>query len=71
MRHYPRIPKEPESDNLIAKPSYEKADEMVLYEMAVLAWQLGFDSLQIKKLMEQSPDRQIAKAALLKARKPG
>jgi hypothetical protein len=36
--------------------------------MASLALQLGFDSPQIQRLMEDSPDRRLALAALLKAR---
>ncbi|RMJ21259.1 hypothetical protein PHISP_07872, partial [Aspergillus sp. HF37] len=70
MRHYPNLAKEPESDDLVAKPGCEKADETALYNMAVLAQKLGFDSPQIRELTSQSPDHQIARAALLKARKP-
>lgn len=70
MRHYPRMAKESESGDLLAKASCEKADEEVLYRLAALARRLGYDSPRIAKLMEQSPDRQIARAALLKARKP-
>ena len=70
MRHYPNLAKEPTSDDRVAKPSCEKADETALYDMAVLAQKLGFDSRQITNLINQSPDRQIARAALLKARKP-
>ncbi|THC93575.1 hypothetical protein EYZ11_006928 [Aspergillus tanneri] len=69
MRHYPKMAKEPESSNRVAKPGSEKADEVVLHEMAVLARRLGFESPQISELVDQSPDRQIALAALLKARK--
>lgn len=54
----------------MAKPSYEKAGETVLYDMAILAQKLGFNSPQINQLIEWSPNRQIARAALLKARKP-
>ena len=70
MRHYPNLARESESDDLVAKPNYEKADETALYNMAVLARELGFVSPQIEKLIENSPDRQIARATLLKARKP-
>ncbi|KAF4210373.1 hypothetical protein CNMCM5878_004502 [Aspergillus fumigatiaffinis] len=38
--------------------------------MAALAQKLGFRSPQIKEILKQSPDRQIARATLLKARKP-
>lgn len=68
MRHYPKMAKD--TSALLAKPNSEKADEIVTYEMAILARQLGFDSPQIQELIEQSPDRQIAQTALLKARKP-
>ncbi|KAH3103682.1 hypothetical protein KXW11_006759 [Aspergillus fumigatus] len=37
--------------------------------MAALAQKLGFQTLQIKEILKQSPDRQIARATLLKARK--
>jgi hypothetical protein len=67
MRHYPKMPKKPGSDDCKAKPKYEKADEKVLY---YIAWRLDFNSPQIKELMEQSPDHQIARAVLLRARKP-
>ncbi|PGG98898.1 hypothetical protein GX51_06545 [Blastomyces parvus] len=70
MRHYPKMPREPESDDLVARPGHEKADETALHEMAVLAQNLGFDSTRITDLIELSPDRQIARAVLLKARDP-
>ncbi|EQL28304.1 hypothetical protein BDFG_08923 [Blastomyces dermatitidis ATCC 26199] len=70
MRHYPKMPREPESDDLVAKPGHEKADETALHEMAVLARKLGFDSPRITDLIELSPDHQIARAVLLKARDP-
>lgn len=70
MRHYENLAKEPKRANLVAKPGCEKADETALYDMAVLAQKLGFDSPQITELINQSPDRQIARAVLLKARKP-
>ncbi|OJD10549.1 hypothetical protein ACJ73_09760, partial [Blastomyces percursus] len=70
MRHYPKMPREPESDDLVARPGHEKADETALHEMAVLAQKLGFDSTRITDLIELSPDRQIARAVLLKARDP-
>ncbi|KAL4810572.1 hypothetical protein BDV18DRAFT_47 [Aspergillus unguis] len=71
MRHYPKIPKESKNDNLVAKPGCEKADEMILHDMAILARRVGFDSPQIRDLAQQSPDRQMARDVLLKARKPG
>ncbi|KAI2889407.1 hypothetical protein CBS63078_10207 [Aspergillus niger] len=70
MRHYPQMAKDTGGDNLAKAPS-EKADEAVVHEMAALALRLGFKSKKINELMALSPDRQIARAALLKARKPG
>jgi hypothetical protein len=70
MRHYPQIPREQRSDDLVAKSGHEKADEMILHDMAVLAQRLGFDSPHIQNLIQRSPDRQMAREVLLKARKP-
>jgi hypothetical protein len=70
MRHYPSMSKDPESDDLLTRPANEKADETVVYEMAVLAQKLGFTSAGIEEIIIQSPDRQIAVDCLLKARKP-
>lgn len=52
-----------------------KSGESVIHEMAALAWRLGFRTAQIKAILQQSilqqpPDRQIARAVLLKAWKP-
>ncbi|PGG96174.1 hypothetical protein AJ79_09706 [Helicocarpus griseus UAMH5409] len=72
MRHYPSMPPDPKSeDELLAKPNRAKADERVVYEMAELAHRLGFQSPEITALINWSPDRQIARAALLQARRPG
>jgi hypothetical protein len=54
----------------VAKSGHEKADEMILHDMAVLAQRLGFDSPHIQNLIQRSPDRQMAREVLLKARKP-
>lgn len=70
MRHYPSMSKDPESNDLLTRPASEKADETVVYEMAVLAQKLGFMSAGIEEIIDQSPDRQIAVDCLLKARKP-
>ncbi|EGE83734.2 alpha-1,3-glucan synthase [Blastomyces dermatitidis ATCC 18188] len=71
MPHYPLMPPDLKSeDELLAKPNRVKADECAVYEMAELAYQLGFRSSEITVLMNQSPDQQIARAALLQARKP-
>lgn len=70
MRHYTKLPKKPEKDDPVAKAQCEKADETVLYDMAVFARRLGFHSPDIEELIKKSPDHQIARNALLRARKP-
>ena len=71
MRHYPLMPPDPKKENdLLAKPVRAKADERAIYEMAELASQLRFKSPEIDALVDGSPDHQIARAALLQARKP-
>lgn len=73
MRHYPEMAKDVQSGQN-ANPTRAKArataDEGVIHDMAALARKLGFRTPQIKAILKQSPDRQIARAALLKARKP-
>ncbi|OQD76719.1 hypothetical protein PENANT_c125G11294 [Penicillium antarcticum] len=69
MRHYPKLSKKPQKKNPTAKPNCEVLEPMILYEMAVLAKRLGFQSPQIEQLIQQSPDRQIAQDALLRARR--
>lgn len=72
MRHYPNIPAAPKKKKaLLAKAETVKADGALLSELAAGAYQLGFRSAQITELMEGSSDREIARDALLKARKPG
>lgn len=71
MRHYPLMPPDPKSDDeLLAKPSRAIADKRAIYEMAELARRLGFQSPEIEAIIDGSPDREIARAALLQARKP-
>lgn len=70
MRHYSEMTKEPESNDVIVKPDSQKPNEPLLHRMAVLARRLGFDSDEIQGLLKLSPDRQIAKFALLQARPP-
>ncbi|KAF1948546.1 hypothetical protein CC80DRAFT_556252 [Byssothecium circinans] len=72
MRHYgdmPAQPKKKEKD-LLAKAKCYTADEAVLCEFAALADRLGFASREIDDLKKGSSDREIARNALLKARKP-
>lgn len=71
MRHYPLMPPDPKKDcNLLAKAARAKPDERAIYEMAELARQLGFRSKEIDVIIDSSPDHQIARTALLQARKP-
>jgi Protein of unknown function (DUF3723) len=67
FRHYLQMPKPREKKHL-AKAKSQEADERVVHRMACLAHQLGFDSPRIQKLIEESPDRRLALATLLKAR---
>jgi len=53
----------------LAKARPGKVDEVVLSNFAALAIQLGFKSDQISALSQRSADREIARAALLNARK--
>lgn len=71
MRHHTLMPPDPKSDDdLLVKPTRPKPDERAIYEMAELAHQLGFQSPEINALIQSSPDHQIARTALLQARKP-
>lgn len=71
MRHYPQLARKATSKKVVAKSSCGEADEIVLYDMAVLSQRLGFESIPVTDLLKCAPDRQIAREALLKARKPG
>jgi hypothetical protein len=71
MRHYPLMPPDPKnSDDLLAKPTCAKPDPRAIFDMAHLAHRLGFRSPEIDGLLNSSPDHQIARSALLQARKP-
>lgn len=73
MRHYPDMAKTiraGQAANPARAKARAKADEGVIHDMATLARKLGFRTTQINAILQQSPDRQIARAALLKARKP-
>ncbi|KAL3469007.1 hypothetical protein BJX99DRAFT_268801 [Aspergillus californicus] len=70
MRHYPQMGKDSKREDLLAKAPGERADETIIFEMATLARNVGFENPQIAIILEESPDNQIAHAALLKARKP-
>ncbi|KAJ5974799.1 hypothetical protein N7481_008506 [Penicillium waksmanii] len=72
MRYYPLMPPDPKNTNdLLAKPSRAKPDPRAIYDMAHFAHQLGFRSPEIDGLLSSSPDHEIARSALLQARKPG
>jgi hypothetical protein len=72
MRHYPLMPPDPKnSDGLLANPTRAKPDPRAIYDMAHLAHQLGFRSPEIDGQLNSSSDHQIARSALLQARKPG
>ncbi|KAL4936127.1 hypothetical protein BDV06DRAFT_228182 [Aspergillus oleicola] len=73
MRHYPDMAKDVQGGqnaNPTRAKARARADESVIHGMATLARKLGFRTPQIKAILKQSPDQQIARAALLKARKP-
>jgi hypothetical protein len=71
MRNYTLMPPDPKNDDdLLAKPNRAMADARTIYDLADLARRLGFRSPEIECLVQGSPDRQIARDALLQARKP-
>jgi hypothetical protein len=72
MRHYPETPTDAKkkSKDLLAKARVQRADEEVLSRAANLADRVGFVSDEIEVLKQRSSDREIARSALLKARKP-
>ncbi|TAQ83758.1 hypothetical protein B7494_g7918 [Chlorociboria aeruginascens] len=66
----PAMPAVPKRKKRSTKPISGKADEIVLCEFATLAYRLGYKSEPIRSLIQRSADREIARSALLKARKP-
>ncbi|RAH76682.1 hypothetical protein BO86DRAFT_383627 [Aspergillus japonicus CBS 114.51] len=71
MRHYPLMPPDPKKQNHhLAKPKLAPADQHAIYNMAQLAHRLGFRSTEVNTIIDASPDHQIARTALLQARKP-
>jgi hypothetical protein len=70
IRNYLSMPAEPEKKNPVAIPNHQEVDEVVLFEFARLAYRSRLDTDQIRELMVRSADRDIARSALLKARKP-
>ncbi|TVY13719.1 hypothetical protein LARI1_G009020, partial [Lachnellula arida] len=72
MRRYREMPTDAKKKkkDLLAKPGVRRADEEVLSDSAAQADRLGFKSNEIQALKQRSSDREIARNALLKARKP-
>ncbi|KAL3705906.1 hypothetical protein TMatcc_006915 [Talaromyces marneffei ATCC 18224] len=68
MRVYPRISRTLPTPNSLAKSQNKTLDALVVYEMAMFAHKLGFQSPAIKKLITHSPDAMIAQSVLLHAR---
>jgi hypothetical protein len=51
MCYYPKMAKDPESDNLFTKAKNKKADETVICDMLALTQMLGFNSPEIHELV--------------------
>ncbi|EED22551.1 conserved hypothetical protein [Talaromyces stipitatus ATCC 10500] len=64
MRVYPTLTK----PNPLAKSQNKTLDAIVIYEIAMFAHKLGFQSPAIEKLITHSPDAMIAQNALFNAR---
>lgn len=69
MRDYLEMLPEKEDDSLVAKPR-SQPNERIRCEFASLAYRLGFESEEIRHQIQRSPDKEIARKALLKARDP-
>ena len=69
MRDYLEMLPEEDDDSLVAKPR-SQPHERFGYEFASLAYRLGFESEEIRHQIRRSPDEEIARKALLKARDP-
>lgn len=67
FREYQDLPAQ--SKRKLAGPQTGHADEAVLFEFASVAHKLGFRSEQIEQLLQQDPDREIARRLLTTARK--
>ena len=69
MREYKCIPPRPKkvTRDVVAKPTLNE-NELASSRFANLAYRLGFETNQIRKLAQRSGDREIARNALLKAR---
>lgn len=69
FREFKELP--PDTKKEVLAKARKKADETTLFELASLASKVGFESKEIREIMNTSPDRDVAKRALLAARKPG
>ncbi|KAH7111054.1 hypothetical protein B0J11DRAFT_473541 [Dendryphion nanum] len=70
MRNYHQMPAVPKRKKFSTKSVIGKGDETILCEFASFAYRLGYESESIHSLTQRSVDREIARSALLKARKP-
>lgn len=70
IRDHQELPSDPRKRDLLAK-ARATADDTTLYELASLAYRMGFESDKISGILKNAPDRHIAERALLAARKPG
>ncbi|KAJ5737432.1 uncharacterized protein N7483_002557 [Penicillium malachiteum] len=68
IRHYAELSKSSLKKDAAGKFGHNDEDPQVLHGMAALAKRLGFQTPQIEELLQQSPDRLIARNALLHAR---
>ncbi|KAL7940674.1 hypothetical protein V8C42DRAFT_336844 [Trichoderma barbatum] len=70
FRNCREMPADTQKRDILAL-SRTKTDKTALYELASLASHLGFESDKLDEFSRISTDREIAKSALLNARKPG
>ncbi|KAK5525365.1 hypothetical protein LTR07_002517 [Exophiala xenobiotica] len=61
MRNYPDMAPRPKKRDLLAKPKTKEADTTGLFEFAVLAHRLGFESPEIHELMDSPPPLSASK----------
>jgi hypothetical protein len=70
-RHFTELIEEcPRKEDGHPTPVPQEPDEVLWYEFAVLASELGFESEQIRQLKSGNPDREVARKSLLRARDP-
>ena len=66
FREYQDMPAE--TKKKLARPTERQANEAVLFEFASLAHRQGYRSKEIQSILQQDPDREIARRLLLEAR---